>query len=90
MEILNQIRKSDPDLNEVETYLQDRPSDKKVSPLKWWRENKHRFPLIAIYVGSENTLLFQPHLPLQSVFFTGGLSVTKLRLCLVFLNKNAL
>ena len=58
---------SGPVLNEVESYLQDRPLDREESPLVWWKENEHRFPIISQV--AKNTLLFQPHLSQLSGYF---------------------
>ena len=38
---------SDPVLQEVESYLKERPLDREEPPLGWWKENQHKFPLVA-------------------------------------------
>ena len=37
----------DPVLIEVESYLKERPLDREESPLGWWKENHHGFPIIS-------------------------------------------
>ena len=84
---------SDPVLKEVELYLKERPLDREEPPLGWWKENHHRFPLVAkkyLTIPITST-------PAERVFSTAGLTVTRLRSCLrpehvnmlVYLNKNA-
>ena len=87
---------SDPVLDEVESYLQDKPLDREESPLLWWKLNKHRFPLIS-KVAKRYLTVSVTSTPAEHVFSTPGLTVTRLRSCLtpehvnmlVFLNKNA-
>ena len=38
---------SDPVLKKVESYLKERPMDREEPPLRWWKENQHRFPLVS-------------------------------------------
>ena len=86
---------SDPVLDEVDSYLQDKPLDREESPLLWWKLNKHRFPLIP-KVAKRYLTVPVTSTPAERVFHS-WFTVTRLRSCLtpdhinmlVFLNKNA-
>ena len=87
---------SDPVLKEVESYLKERAIDRKEPPLRWWKENQNRFPLIS-RVAKRYLTIPITSTPAERVFSTAGLTVTRLRSCLtpehvnmlVYLNKNA-
>ena len=66
---------------EVESYLKERPLDKEESPLGWWKENHHRFPLIS-RVAKRYLIIPIASSPTERVFSTAGLTVTRLRSCL--------
>jgi len=88
---------SDPVLQEVDTYLKEKPLDREESLLAWWRDNSHRFPLLLCIARKYLTIL-ATFTTAECVFSTAGLTVTKLRSCLspehanmlVYLNKNCL
>lgn len=62
---------SDPVLIEVRSYLQDKPLDREESPLQWWKNNQHRFPLIA-QVAKKYLTVPATSTPAEHVFSTAG------------------
>ena len=85
----------------MESYLKERPIDREEPPLRWWKENQHRFPLVS-QVAKRYLIIPITSTSAERVFSTAGLTVTRLRSCLTpekhvklivnmleYLNKNA-
>jgi len=66
-------------LNVVDVFLKEMPIDREHSPLVWWRENYHRFPMISEVARRFLTIPITST-PLELVFSCVGLTVTRLRI----------
>jgi len=72
----------------VKLHFKERAMERRVSSLRWWKDNQKRFPLVSQVVKMYLTILI-------TSFSTAGLTVTRLRSCLtpkhvnilMFLNK---
>jgi len=80
---------------ELNQYMAEKPLQRDMAPLDWWKANAQRFPRLAS-VSQRILAIPATSTPSERIFSTAGLTVTKLRSCikpknvdtLIFLNHN--
>jgi len=80
---------------ELNQYMADKPLQRDMMPLDWWKSNVHRYPRLAS-LSQKILTIPATSTPSERIFSTAGLTVTKLRSCikpknvdaLIFLNHN--
>lgn len=83
-------------ITEVQRFLDCEKISRKDDPLKWWKENKHIFPHLAL-VAQERLSAIATSVPCERLFSKAGLMISDRRSrlsskktkMLLFLNSNS-
>jgi len=59
-------------------YFKERNEGAKTHPLKWWKTNSHRFPILAL-LARRYLAIPATSASIKGIFSTGGNIITKLR-----------